>query len=106
MHVRASSHNYYSEYIPTTSTTLTLNVKSEASVALVDDIVQIKAHKQYDWDTDPSLRRFFHAKCRSIMCLRTFYKVLILESVKQVFSGVIGVDFVVDITTCTVVEAC
>ena len=54
MCVCASSHNYYSEYTPTTSTTPTLNVKSEASIALVDDIVQIKAHKQYDWDTDPS----------------------------------------------------
>ena len=37
MCVCASSHNYYSEYIPTTTTTPTLNVKSEASVALVDD---------------------------------------------------------------------
>ena len=54
MRVRASSQNYYSEYMPTTTTTPTLNVKSKASVALVDDIVQIKAHKQYDWGTDPS----------------------------------------------------
>ena len=43
MGVHASSHNYYSEYIPTTTTTPTLNVKSEASVASVDDTVQIKS---------------------------------------------------------------
>ena len=54
MRICASSHNYYSEYNPTTSTTPTLNVKSEASIASVDDIVQIKAHKQYDWDMNPS----------------------------------------------------
>ena len=54
MRIHASSHNYHSEYIPTTATTPTLNVKSKASVASVDDIVQTKAHKQYDWDTNPS----------------------------------------------------
>ena len=48
MRIDASSHNYYSEYIPTTTTTPMLNVKSKASIAWVDDIVQIKAHKQYD----------------------------------------------------------
>ena len=53
MHIHASSHNYCSEYIPTTTTSM-LNVKSEASVALGNDIVQIKAHKQYDLNTDPS----------------------------------------------------
>ena len=43
MCVHASSHNYYSEYIPTTTTTPMLNVKSKVPVASVDDTVQIKS---------------------------------------------------------------
>ena len=43
MGIHASSHNYYSKHIPTTTTTPMLNVKSEALVASVDDIVQIKS---------------------------------------------------------------